>query len=229
MNDKIETKTYHGRMEFKKDDGQEGYFSAVFATLNVIDHHDDVTLPGAFGKQDVLVEPWNHGWDLPVGIGTIHEDGEEAVAEGKFFMDIPEANNHYVVAKELSDKQQWSYTFRIVESRRGQHEGQDVRFLEKLEVIGISQVSEGAGINTRTTDIKSALKNLMKSAPGDAENEEETASNDADDSQDHDDSAGGADPVSGTESESGDPANESGGVDPETYHTLIEIELEELS
>ena len=160
---KIETKTYRGKMDFKGD-GKDGQFSAVFATLNVIDHDDDVTLPGAFDVQDVLIEPWNHGWDLPVGKGSIHEDGEEAIVDGKFFMDIPEAKNHYIVAKELSEKQEWSYTFRIIESKRGEYQGQEVRFLEKMEVIGVSQVSKGAGINTRTTDIKSALKDLIKSA-----------------------------------------------------------------
>ena len=217
---KIETKTYRGKMDFKGD-GKDGQFSAVFATLNVIDHDDDVTLPGAFDVQDVLIEPWNHGWDLPVGKGSIHEDGEEAIVDGKFFMDIPEAKNHYIVAKELSEKQEWSYTFRIIESKRGEYQGQEVRFLEKMEVIGVSQVSKGAGINTRTTDIKSALKDLMKSA----DDEEDPASNGADNPVSQgagDNPAGGDDPAGKTESEDGDSVNESG-ASPEDAQTYFEL------
>lgn len=215
MTKKIETKTYRGRMEFKGD-VQDGQFSAVFATMNVIDHDDDVTLPGAFGVQDVLIEPWNHGWDLPVGKGSIHEKEEEAIVEGKFFMDIPEAKNHYIVAKELSEKQEWSYTFRVVESKHGEFQGQEVRFLEKMEVIGVSQVSKGAGINTRTTDIKSALKDLMKSPPDENEEEDTASTNDAVES------TGGDDPPGGTESENGDPVNESG-ASPEDAQTYFEL------
>lgn len=224
MNEKNETKTYRGKMQFKAD-GENGQFTAVFATLNVIDHDDDVTLPGAFDDQDVLIEPWNHGWDLPVGKGMIHEEGEEAIVDGRFFLEIPEAKNHYVVAKELSEKQEWSYTFRVLEWKQGEFEGRKVRFLEKMEVIGVSQVSKGAGINTRTTDIKSALKDLLGDRKNDDENEQPGGKPP---DSDPEDPPSGDDPEDGNESEVGDPDNESG-VSPETYQTLIDIELEELS
>jgi hypothetical protein len=41
MNQKI----FRAPIELKAD-GEEGEFIAVFSTLNVIDHHIDVTLPG---------------------------------------------------------------------------------------------------------------------------------------------------------------------------------------
>jgi len=214
MPKKFETKTYRGKMQFKAD-SESGEFTAVFATLNVIDHDDDVTLPGAFGEQDVLIEPWNHGWELPVGKGMIHEESEEAIVDGRFFMDIPEAKNHYIVAKELSEKQEWSYTFRILEWKHGEYEGRQVRYLEKLEVIGVSQVSKGAGINTRTTAIK-ALKDLL----GDSKDD------DAHDPDDETAQSGSETPDSEQtetpESEAGDPGNESG-ADPEDAQTYFEL------
>lgn len=211
---KFETKTYRGKMVFKADEEKSGEFQAVFATLNVIDYDDDVTLPGAFGEQDVLIEGWNHSWDLPVGKGMISESGDEAIVDGKFFMEIPEAQNHYTVAKELADKQEWSYTFRILEWKHGEYEGRQVRFLEKLEVIGVCQVSKGAGINTRLT----AIKSLVKGLPDETQN----GVDDPD-----------SDPET-PESEVGDPDNESGadpeaGASPAAYQTLIDIEMEDMS
>jgi len=150
----METKTYRGRVEVKAD-GEQGEFSAVFATLNVIDHDEDVTVPGAFGEQRVLIEPWNHNYQAPpVGRGTITEDGDQAVVNGKFFLDTDAGREHYTVVKALEDMQEWSYTFRIVDGDIGMFEGTEVRFLRKLEVIGVSPVTEGAGIDTHTVAIK---------------------------------------------------------------------------
>lgn len=137
-----------------KEDGQ-GEFVAVFATLNVIDHDKDVTLPGAFGEQSVLIEPWNHDWgELPVGKGEIAEQDEEALVSGRFFLDTQSGKEHYIVVKELGEQQEWSYSFDIVDSEEGEFEGEKVRFLKALDVIGVGPVTRGAGINTHTVAIK---------------------------------------------------------------------------
>ena len=44
----MKKKTYAGEIELKADSDQTGQFSAVFSTLNAVDHDGDVTLPGAF-------------------------------------------------------------------------------------------------------------------------------------------------------------------------------------
>ncbi len=135
-----------------------GEFSAQFASLNVIDLDHDVTLPGAFQNgQEVLIEPWNHNYgDLPVGKGVIHEEGRKAIIEGQFFLDTQSGREHYQVVKNLGSLQQWSYTFEVVKARPGIFEGQNVQFLEKLDVWGVAPVARGAGIDTRTTSIKNA-------------------------------------------------------------------------
>ena len=133
----------------------EGSFSAVFATLNVKDHDGDVTPPGAFMEgQEVIIEPWNHGWNLPVGKGAIHQDEEKAWVDGEFFLDTDGGRDHYRTVKRAGALAEWSYTFDVLASGEGIFEGDKVRFLRKMDVVGVSPVTRGAGIDTRTTSIK---------------------------------------------------------------------------
>lgn len=160
----MDQKTYTGKMLLKAD--APGEFEAVFATLKVIDKDNDVTLPGAFSAQPVLIEPWNHNYQqLPVGKGAIEERGDEAIVAGKFFLDTVSGAEHHLVVKELGEMQEWSYSFNILEADYGKHDGRDVRFLKKMDVIGVGPVMRGAGENTRTTDIKN-----HNSAEGEAAN-----------------------------------------------------------
>lgn len=152
-------KTYTGHMVLKRGDGvPEGSFEADFATLNVKDLDGDVTLPGAFGAQPgVLIEPWNHNYSqLPVGKGDVSERDNKASVAGQFFLDTPNGLDHYNVVKALGDTQEWSYTFYIKEAEFGVFNGEDVRFLKKMDVVGVSPVMRGAGIDTGTTMIKGA-------------------------------------------------------------------------
>jgi HK97 family phage prohead protease len=138
---------------------EEGEFSAVFSTLNVKDLHDDVTVPGAFTDgQEVVIEPWNHGWTLPVGKAAIRADEKEAKVEGRFFLDTSGGLDHYRTVKNLGGLAQWSYTFDVLRADTGQHNGETVQFLRKLDVVGVGPVTRGAGIDTRTVGIKQADK-----------------------------------------------------------------------
>lgn len=146
----MERKTFTAPLELKAD-GEKGEFKAVFATFNVEDHHGDVTVPGAFSEQKVVVEQWNHGWTLPAGKGVIKSDDQEAWIEGQFFMDTEVGQEHYKTVRNLDGQAEWSYTFDIIEAG----EGKEVRFLRKLDVVGVGPVTRGAGIDTRTVTIKS--------------------------------------------------------------------------
>lgn len=148
-------KTYRARMEFK-DDGEPGSVSAVFSTFDVIDHDQDVTVPGAFEENaPVRIAAWNHGWNqLPVGRGLIHSTEIEARMDGRFFLDTLAGKEHYLTVKALGDLQEWSYSFDILDSEFGEKDGQRVCFLRRLKVHEVSPVMLGAGIDTRTLDIK---------------------------------------------------------------------------
>ncbi len=146
-------KTALGRVKLQ---GDEGAFTAVIATLNVIDKQNDVILPGAFtdGEQ-VRVCQWGHRSDaLPVGKGEVYTLGDEAVCRGRFFIDTAAGAEHYRVVRDLGPLQEWSFAYDIVDSNYGEFRGKRVRFLKKLKVIEVSPVLQGAGINTRTLDVK---------------------------------------------------------------------------
>jgi hypothetical protein len=148
-----------------KTEGDEGSVVALFAKLNVEDHDGDVTLPGAFetGKR-VLISQYNHsswmngGSGLPVGTGHIEEKGDEAIFTGKFNLNMQAGRETYEAVKMAGANQEWSYGFRPVDVSPGVHDGKQVQLLKKLDVFEVSPVIRGAGIETRTVDIKSASK-----------------------------------------------------------------------
>lgn len=146
-------KTFRANLTVKN--AQSGQVEARFATLNVIDHDNDVALPGAFQEgQEVVIEPWNHAYsELPVGKGSIHTVGDDAVLRGSFFLETQAGQEHFDVLKNLPFAE-YSYTFNILKSHPGTHQGQAVRFLDKLDVWGVAPVTRGAGIGTQTLMLK---------------------------------------------------------------------------
>lgn len=150
------------RVEIKDED--RGEVVAVFATLNVIDSDGDVTTKGAFADgEKVRISAYGHkSWEgrLPVGKGAIREMKNEAVMEGRFFLDTAEGRDTFLVVKELGEDglQEWSYGYDPVEYKFGEFEGQQVRFLNRLKVHEVSPVLLGAGVGTRLVSAKSGLK-----------------------------------------------------------------------
>lgn len=147
------------RVEIK--DADKGEVTAVFATLDVVDHDGDVTKAGAFVEDaPVRISAYGHkSWEgaLPVGRGTIRTVGREAILQGRFFMDMPEARSTFAAVKGLGELQEWSYGYDVEDSEPGQHEGKSVRFLKRLKVHEVSPVLIGAGVGTRTLGTKGAL------------------------------------------------------------------------
>lgn len=147
---------------FEVKDEAAGEVVAVFATLNVIDSDGDVTLPGAFESgASVRISAYGHtSWEgvLPVGKGTIREVKNEAILDGKFFLDTVAGRDTFTVVKELGALGEWSYGYDPVEFSFGEFEGQQVRFLKKQKVHEVSPVLLGAGVGTRTVSAKSGLK-----------------------------------------------------------------------
>lgn len=158
---KPQVKTY----QFKLGEiSQTGEFKAVFSTLNVIDKDGDITLPGAFGNQKVIIAGYNHAsWDkgvnaLPVGRGAIYEFGNDAIVEGKFFLDTQGSIDTYRTVKNVDDLQQWSYSLPEIDFEFKTIDGKTVRILKKIGVNEVAPVLMGAGENTRLVSIKSGLK-----------------------------------------------------------------------
>lgn len=150
-------KTLRKSLPFELKASAEGEFRAVFATLNVVDHDGDVTRPGAFKDgAEVIVGSWGHKTaDLPVGKGVIRTNEREAVVEGAFFLDTQPGKDTYQTVKNLGPLGEWSYVFSVQKQSFGEEGGRPVRFLEDIKVFSVDPVLAGAGIDTRTTDIKS--------------------------------------------------------------------------
>jgi len=147
-------------LNLKMDAQGAGTFAALFAPFNVVDKSLDVTMPGAFGRQRVVISAYGHGSTvdgrLPVGKGIIY-DSEElggGVVEGKFFLNTSVGLDTYNTVKELGELQQWSYYLPKVESEQGTRDGKKVRILKKIEVGEVSPVLRGVGNGTRTLAIK---------------------------------------------------------------------------
>lgn len=158
----MKTKQMH-MTGFKVLSEDQGEVEAVFAELEVKDHHGDVTMKGAFKKEDVRISAYNHGsWGsaLPVGKGTIEEKGGKAIFKGKFFMDTQAGQETFIVVKELEDLGEWSYGYDTLEEERGEFKGERVNIIKKQKVHEVSPVLLGAGIGTSTIGTKS--RNLGK-------------------------------------------------------------------
>jgi hypothetical protein len=146
----------------------EGRVKAVFATFNVKDLDGDVTLPEAFDDgAPVRISAYGHAsWGIsrgassvpipPVGKGVIRTTASEAILDGQFFMNTTAGRDHYELVKEMGDQQEWSYGYDTLDSGPGDFKGETVNILRKQRVHEVSPVMLGAGIDTRTLEVKSA-------------------------------------------------------------------------
>ena len=157
-------KTWAAPVEIKADGDDAGAFSARIATLNVIDKDNDVTIKGAFeGSDPVRVSRFNHSSavrdDLPVGVATIQEVGDQVIAEGQLNLDTVGGRDLYDTLKfeaKNNVASEWSYGFTVEDSEDGEQDDQKVRFLRRLKAFEISPVMRGAGMDTATLAVKTA-------------------------------------------------------------------------
>lgn len=136
----------------------DGTFTALFSKFNDIDKQGDLTLPGAFGEQKVIISAYGHtSWDgaLPVGKGRIFETQEGGVVEAKFFLDTIAGKDTYTTIKNVGDLQEFSYSLPEIESEMQTIDGKTVRVLKKIKVNEVSPVLRGAGNETHLISIKS--------------------------------------------------------------------------
>lgn len=145
-----------------KENGDEGKIVAVFATFDTIDLDGDVTRPGAFPEgKEVLMSAYGHkSWmgSLPVGKGTITQTKTEAIFDGEFWLDTGAGKETFLAVKNAGALQEYSYGYEPLEFSFGEFEGQQVRFLDKVDVDEVSPVLKGAGIDTRTLAVKSNMR-----------------------------------------------------------------------
>lgn len=142
--------------------GDSGEIEAVFSTFDVVDKDNDVTLKGAFTEgAPVVISSYGHkSWDgaLPVGTGTIHEDGSKAIMKGRFLLNTTHGRDTWETVKELSAAglQEWSYSLDQIVAKAGEFDGRKVRIISKVGFVKeVSPVLLGAGVDTMTLSTKS--------------------------------------------------------------------------
>ena len=141
-------------------DAATGEFEAVFATLGVIDKDGDVITKGAIEDgAKVVISAYGHSvWkgSAPVGTGTIHEVGNEAVCRGQYFMDTTKGRDDFntVAGLAKSGQGEWSFGLLEVKSEPGEVGGVKANMIKAVHVPEVSPVFIGAGVATRTTMTK---------------------------------------------------------------------------
>ncbi len=151
--------------------GDDGTASWVMARLNVIDSDGDVTLPGALGTQTFSIQPAHDHRHVPLGKASLREEGDEAIVDARFNLDIPAAKDWHAAIKFDFENppaiQEYSYGYQLLDGgwKMGTFGGQNVRFFQPkadgspgVDVYESSPVLRGAGVGTRTLAAKSGLK-----------------------------------------------------------------------
>ncbi len=149
-------------IEWKAD--KPGSFRARIATLGVVDHQGDVSLPGSFpvGKSVVISAYMHSSWvdRLPVGKGVIGSNEGEAWVDGEFFTNTTDGSDTYLTVKGLAEAGlgEWSYGYEVTASGTDKGDLEPYpganRIIKKQDVFEASPVLVGAGINTGTESIK---------------------------------------------------------------------------
>lgn len=149
-----------------KQIGDAGEFEAVIATLNTIDSDGDIIVPGAFGDAMVSIMPAHDHGSVPLGKAKMQDRGDEAIAAGQFNLDIQPGREWHSALKfdmENGDSvQEWSFAFRILDSEEETRDGEPVRILKRMDVMEISPVLRGAGVNTRTLGVKQKFEDQLE-------------------------------------------------------------------
>lgn len=148
----------------------EGSVEAVVAKLDSVDLDGDVTLRDAIPNgSPVLLSEYGHSAILaqqsgvglpvapPVGKGEIHIEGDQAVFRGRFFPSS-RGEEARIVTREMGNLQQWSWSFRLLESEPASGLWREMgarRVLKRVEAFEASPVTLGAGgRQTRTVSVK---------------------------------------------------------------------------
>lgn len=138
---------------------ETGEVTVAFSRFNVIDSDNDVTFPGALpsGKAVAISDFGHTSWSgaKPVGKGTIREDGDLGIFDGRFFLSTSHGRDAYETVKEMGELQEWSYGYKVLDGGPGMFEGKRVNELRRLDVFEVSPVLKGAGVGTSTLAIKS--------------------------------------------------------------------------
>ena len=162
----IDKKEYRAK-DILSFDEEAGTVEAVFSVFNEVDSDGDVVPPksirSGYGDKGVAMV-WGHDWKNIIGKGKIIQDDDKAVFKGSFNLNTNAGKEAYETVKAMSDLQQWSFGFEVLDSEVGMFqkdggEEKEVRYLKDLKVWEVSPVMVGANQNTGTVMLKNLEEN----------------------------------------------------------------------
>ena len=163
-----------GVLEIK--DADKGEVEAIVATLDVVDRDREVIRSGAIQHgTKVKLSEWAHnsipmlgGATAPVGKGTLQVEGKQVRFRGKFFLGTTRGAEAFAMLKEMGPEQEWSLGYIILGTEIPDDDWREKGarlLLTKLEPFEVSPVGVGAGLGTRTVNVKCADCGAKEDAP----------------------------------------------------------------
>lgn len=152
-------------IDLEVKDAEKGEVEAVVATFDVVDGDGDVVRPDAIPEgSSVKVSSYGHDVVLdrraPVGKGTVTRRGSQAIFKGRMFLTTERGRETFDVLREMGSDQEWSFGYRVLGAEVPDEELQEkgaLRILTKLDAFEVSPVLRGAGVDTYTVAVKSAV------------------------------------------------------------------------
>jgi hypothetical protein len=151
----IEVRTKHAlaQVSFKSSD-PAGVARAIFSTFDVVDKDGDIVIPEAIPEGTTVLGAYGHSTvlsnALPIGIAEIRKDSTKAWADLTFNMELQSARDTWSVIKQLGPLQEYSYTFKVLDSELASMDGKRVQVLKSLDIVEVAPVLKGASIGTYT-------------------------------------------------------------------------------
>jgi len=139
---------------------EEGVFRGYASVFHTLDANEDIVLPGcfqhaidAFHNQGTVPKMlWQHDPHYPIGKWThLEEDAHGLYVTGKLFLNLPKAQETYLLMKEQELKG-LSIGYHILKSRP--HGSSPATLLEKVSLLEISLVTFPANSQAQVVECK---------------------------------------------------------------------------
>ncbi len=146
--------------EFKaeKFDDEKGVITGYGGVKNNRDHAGDIITDGAFGDSKTIPFLFQHDPSQQIGVLDCYEDSHGLKMTAKYYLNTSLGKEAYELAKANSENDldtSFSIGFRTLKESYGEEDGKYIRYLEKVDVREISQVTFPCNELATATDIKS--------------------------------------------------------------------------
>lgn len=151
------------KMTVKEINADGRALAVIVDDLSAVDHDDDTYVAGAFswkgdGNQWAMIVPAHQRQHMPLGKVRIYEEGGAVLAEMWFNLETQAGSEwHKTLAFDVANGnpvQEWSFGYDATEFDFRQEGSKRIRVLKRVDVHEVSPVLRGAGLRTRTLDVK---------------------------------------------------------------------------